>query len=225
MKITAKFREYENGAMKGFVDLTVNGSVGIKDARLVEGSNGLFISMPQVKVGEEEYRDVVTGVSKEFAALALDAALAARDSEEKKATIGESSDLFYDTHATALTESENAVKALASLTVRESKEAEKSAFTINGIRVLQGERNMFLGMPSVKTDSEEYPYNDLCYFTHGSENFLTGLIVSKAMDALGIEKKPKLDERVGEAKEKKEKAEPKAPKGSKKKEKEEERAE
>lgn len=191
MKITANFRPYENGAMKGYVDLVVGGSIGIKDARLVEGSNGLFVAMPQIKVGDE-YRDVITGVSKDFIAQALEATLAARDSEDGHASIGEGN-VYFNARANALEDQTQDIKALASLTVRESKETELSAFTVSGIRVIQGAKNMFVGMPSVKTDNPEYPYNSLCYLTKGSKDFVTGLIVGEAMTALGIEKKGKAE--------------------------------
>lgn len=200
MKITAKFREYENNHTKGFVDFTVNGSIGIKGATLVEGKNGLFVSMPQRKVGDE-FRDVVSGVSKEFAEQLLEATIAAWDSEEKKATIGDAGKPYYEPHVTGLDNPDGKIKALACLTVRESQDAEKSSFTVNDIRVIQVDKNLFLGMPNVKTDNEKFPYNDLVYLTGGSETFLTNLIIGKAMDELGIEKKsPSLKDRVEDAK-------------------------
>ena len=58
---------------------------------------------------------------------------------------------------------------------------------------MQGEKNMFIGMPSVKTDNPEFPYKDLCALTKGSKDFVTGLIIGEAMHALGIEKKEKAE--------------------------------
>lgn len=198
MKVTAYFRNYENGATKGFANLVVDGSVCINDVRLVEGSNGAFVSMPQRKVGDE-YRDVVTGVSKEFASQTLEAILAAKESNENHASVGEMGKPYFDPHVNAIKDPQGSAKALASLTVRESADAEKSSFTINDIRVIQGEKNLFLGMPAEKTNSEEYPYNEFCSFTKGSQDFLSGLIISKAMDVLGIEKKTALEDKVKEA--------------------------
>lgn len=201
MRITAKFRDYENGATKGFVDFVVDGSIGIKDAKLVEGEFGPFIGFAQRKVGEE-YRDVITGVSREFSEQLLQAAQAARESEDRKAVIGEKGKPFYNVRATALKDPKGATKALASLTVRENETSEKSMFTINDIRVIEGEKGLFVGLPSVKTKNESFPYSALCYFTGGSDRFLDNLILAKAKDALGIERKPSLSEKMNQATEK-----------------------
>lgn len=188
MKISARFREYEHGATKGFVDFVVDNQIVIKGARLVEGDFGKFISLPQKKVGEE-YKDVISGVNHDFSAKLLDAALMARESEEKHVTTGESEKLYFVPRVHLMENVDGPLKAMASMMVKESKESEKSLFTMSGIRVLEGEHGLFLGMPSEKTNSEEYPYSKICFFTEGSKDFLGGLIIGKAMDMLGIEKK------------------------------------
>lgn len=201
MKVTAKFRDYENGATKGFVDFFVNGAIIIKGSTLVEGKNGMFVSMPSIKV-HDEYRDVITGVSKEFSEKLLEAALAARNSEEKTASVGTGKGGYYDAHVGVIPEPKGAAKALASLTVRTSKDAEKSCFTINGIRVNQGEKNLFLGMPSKKTGNEQYPYAEVCTFFEESKAFLDNIILAEAKNKLGIKKKASLDNRMKGAEEK-----------------------
>lgn len=202
MKVTAKFRDYENGPTKGFVDFFVNGAIIIKGATLVEGKNGMFVSMPSIKV-HDEYRDVITGVSKEFSEKLLEVALAARDSDVKTASVGTGKGSYYDAHVGVIPEPKGATKALASLTVRTSKEAEKSCFTINGIRVNQGEKNLFLGMPSKKTGNEQYPYAEVCTFFDESKAFLDNIILKEAKAKLGIKKKKEsLDNRMKGAEEK-----------------------
>lgn len=201
MKVKAKFRDYENGVTKGFVDFFVNGAMVIKGATLVEGKNGYFVSMPSIKV-HDEYRDVITGVSKEFSEKLLEATLAAKNSETKEASVGTGKGGYYDVHVGVIPEPKGAAKALASLTVRPSKEAEKSCFTINGIRVNQGEKNLFLGMPSKKTGNEQYPYAEVCTFLGESKAFLDNLILSEAKDKLGIKKKASLETRMKGAEDK-----------------------
>lgn len=202
MKVTAKFREYENGATKGFVDFFVNGSIVIKGSTLVEGKNGFFVGLPQIKVGNE-YRDVISGVSSEFKEKLCEAALAARDSETKQASVGTGIKGYYNVHVGVIPEPRGAAKALASVTVRESAEAEKSYFTINGIRVNQKEEKLFLGMPSKKTGNEEFPYAEVCSFLQdGKSHFLENLILKEARNKLGIKKKPSLDNRLKGAEEK-----------------------
>lgn len=201
MKISAKFRDYENGATKGFVDFVVDGKLGIKDAKLIEGEFGPFIGFAQRKVGEE-YRDVITGVSREFSSALLEAAQAARESENRQAAVGEKGNPFFNVRATALKNPKGATKALASLTVKENETSEKSMFTINDIRVIEGEKGLFVSLPGIKTNNEKYPYNALCYFTGENERFLDNLILAKAKDALGIERKPSLSEKMNRASEK-----------------------
>ena len=203
MRVKAKFREYENGSTKGYVDFFVNGTVAIKGARLVEGKNGPFVSMPAIK-GNNKYKDVITGISAEFSAKLLEAALAARDSDEKEARVGEEKDGYYDVHVGVIPEPKGATKALVSLTVKPSEFADKSYFTIQGIRVNQRKDGLAVIMPSKKTGNEEYPYENVCVFLGDSKDFLDKLILSDVKNKLGIEskKKPSLDSRVKDAEEK-----------------------
>lgn len=55
----------ENGKLKGFASITLNGEFVVHGFRLVEGANGLFVGMPSNKVGEE-FKDTAYPLSKEF---------------------------------------------------------------------------------------------------------------------------------------------------------------
>lgn len=55
----------ENGKLKGFASITLNGAFVVHGFRLVEGTNGLFVGMPSNKVGEE-FKDTAYPLSKEF---------------------------------------------------------------------------------------------------------------------------------------------------------------
>lgn len=71
IKVT-KLKE-ASGAMKGFAQVTVGGVMFIKGFRIIMGSNGLFVSMPQRSKranpddenGETTYEDIAWAVSKE----------------------------------------------------------------------------------------------------------------------------------------------------------------
>lgn len=66
MKITeVKVRKYENGKTKGFASVTFDKMLCVTGITIVEGKNGLFISMPQQKDKEGNYHDVVFPLSKE----------------------------------------------------------------------------------------------------------------------------------------------------------------
>ena len=43
----ARMHRLENGMVKAFVDVIFNGQLLVKGVRIVEGKNGLFITMPQ----------------------------------------------------------------------------------------------------------------------------------------------------------------------------------
>lgn len=52
------------GAIKGVCSVTINNEFCVKNVRLVEGSNGLFVAMPSYKSGDE-YKDIFFPVTKE----------------------------------------------------------------------------------------------------------------------------------------------------------------
>ncbi|MGN0671727.1 MAG: septation protein SpoVG family protein [Anaerovoracaceae bacterium] len=201
MNIIANFRDYEHGATKGFADLIINGSIAINGATLVEGKNGYFVGLPDIEVNGE-YREVISGVSREFADQMLDAVLKARDSAEKKASVGKGGDGHYDVHVGAIDNPRGVTKAMASFTVSESIDSEKSSFTINSIRVNQGRNGLFVGMPDRKTGNDDYPYEKICAFIGDSKNYFEGLIVGAAMEKTGLNRKVALEDRMKEAAEK-----------------------
>lgn len=51
-----RVRPYDKGSMRGFASAQYHDMV-IKNIRIVEGKNGLFIGMPQTKVGDK-YEDI-----------------------------------------------------------------------------------------------------------------------------------------------------------------------
>lgn len=64
-KYDVRFVIFPNeGAIKGVCSVTINNEFCVKNIRLVEGSNGLFVAMPSYKSGEE-YKDIFFPVTKE----------------------------------------------------------------------------------------------------------------------------------------------------------------
>jgi stage V sporulation protein G len=53
------------GSTKGFASVTVDEMFGAHGISIIEGKNGLFVSMPQVKDAKGEYRDVFHPVTSE----------------------------------------------------------------------------------------------------------------------------------------------------------------
>jgi stage V sporulation protein G len=53
------------GSTKGFASVTVDGMFGAHGISIVEGKNGLFVSMPQAKDAKGEFRDIFHPVTSE----------------------------------------------------------------------------------------------------------------------------------------------------------------
>lgn len=53
------------GVIRAYASVTVAGCVGIRGIRVIEGRDGLFVSMPSRKTGDE-YKEVCFPVTKDF---------------------------------------------------------------------------------------------------------------------------------------------------------------
>lgn len=67
MNITeVKVRNIENaGKIKAVASITLDGCLVVTGIKVMEGTKGLFISMPNRKTPEGEYKDIVFPVTKE----------------------------------------------------------------------------------------------------------------------------------------------------------------
>ena len=54
------------GTLKAFASVTFDGVFVVHGLRVVEGKNGLFVSMPNRQVKDGEYKDIAHPVTKEF---------------------------------------------------------------------------------------------------------------------------------------------------------------
>jgi stage V sporulation protein G len=54
------------GNLMGYASATLNGCFAVDDIKIVSGKNGLFASMPSVKDGNGQYKDVCFPVTAEF---------------------------------------------------------------------------------------------------------------------------------------------------------------
>lgn len=65
IKITC--RPYDsNSKTKGFIELTLDDTLVIKGMTLVDGRNGLFLSMPSSKGKDGKYYDSIYSLDKDF---------------------------------------------------------------------------------------------------------------------------------------------------------------
>ena len=55
-----------DGALKANATVNLNDAFAVRNIRIMEGSRGLFVSMPSFKGGNGEYKDICFPVTKEF---------------------------------------------------------------------------------------------------------------------------------------------------------------
>lgn len=75
MKIEAKVYKREMGNLKGFSTISLDDCFTVTGIKIIEGVNGLFISMPSQKDSKGEYRDICYPYTKEFRQQITDAIL------------------------------------------------------------------------------------------------------------------------------------------------------
>ena len=68
MKVTSKvyLTKKEMGNLKAFATITIEDKIVITGLKVVEGKNGLFISFPQYKDSNGDYKDIVYPLNKDF---------------------------------------------------------------------------------------------------------------------------------------------------------------
>ena len=65
VKVQRIYKINNNGFLKAFVDISVNNALLIKSVRILNGKNGLFVSMPQEKAKDQKWYDSVVALDKE----------------------------------------------------------------------------------------------------------------------------------------------------------------
>lgn len=58
-KVTRIHRLKDNGPMRAFVDMSVNEALVIRGLKVIEGQQGLFVSMPQEKGKDSKWYDTI----------------------------------------------------------------------------------------------------------------------------------------------------------------------
>jgi len=64
-KIGRLHRLETDGAMKAFVDIVINEALLVRGLRVIEGKNGLFVSMPKEQGKDKRWYDIIRPISKE----------------------------------------------------------------------------------------------------------------------------------------------------------------
>lgn len=86
MQITdVRVRRLETeGKLKAIASIVIEGQFVVHDVRIIEGTNGLFVSMPRRKIQEGEFRDVAHPVTAEARELVHKAILTAYNQADER---------------------------------------------------------------------------------------------------------------------------------------------
>ena len=67
MKVTAEIKKlFDEGKVKAAGSLVIEGVFVIRNVRLVDGSKGMFVSMPSFKNADGEYIDICFPITNDF---------------------------------------------------------------------------------------------------------------------------------------------------------------
>ncbi len=83
IKVRRMFKFENSGALKAFVDIDINYVLVVKGLRVVEGKNGLFVSMPQSQGKDNRWYDSIYPVSAESRQLIQEGVITAYNNKEE----------------------------------------------------------------------------------------------------------------------------------------------
>ena len=166
------------GSTIAFASVAVDDLIAIRGIRVVDNEKGMFVSMPQSKSekdGKTDYHDIAfpltADLRKEISKAILDeynivSNLAPNerkyDKQEMEAANGKSAeDVKLDIRVYPLEEPQGNTKAFASVSVDDS-------VAIRGVRVVEGEKGLFVTMPQSKSEKDgKTDYHDVAFPING----------------------------------------------------------
>ncbi|MEG2813590.1 MAG: septation protein SpoVG family protein [Oscillospiraceae bacterium] len=142
--------EKDGTNIKGFATLTINNSFCVKSIKILDGKNGLFVSMPSYKNADGEYENIAFGKTKE-AKDEINARILKEFENPTEKTIDKNlKPMENDIEISMqLTLGEKAIKGIATITINET-------FVIKRACVVEGKNGLFVQMPSYKKADGEY---------------------------------------------------------------------
>lgn len=151
MEISARTTPYqkEGTNLRGFATITLNGNVAVKNIKIAEGKDGLYIQMPTCKNGEK-YEDIVFPTTADFRAKLNEAILkefenpTAKDAAEKP----QPQPLDIKVSVTPVDNS-SAVRGVAKVTLND-------CLVISNVKVIDSAKGAFVQMPNYKNGKGDY---------------------------------------------------------------------
>ena len=164
---TSKLENSENG-IKGLATVTFGDSFKVQSIAIMEGKNGLFVSMPSYKSkqvdedGKAIYKDICNPITKGFRDQLYEAILSSFNNEHES-VIGEADGRTVPNFGVKVTPLENAgnTVGLARIYLEDS-------FVIGNVSIRKtDDGKLFASMPSFKTnqldENGKAVYKDICY--------------------------------------------------------------
>jgi len=160
------------GNTRAFASVAIDDMIAIRGIRVVEGEKGMFVTMPQSKDKEDKYHDIAFPLNgdlrKEISnavlaeydrAASLEPGQRGYDAPDKNATNGFNiQDVSLDVRVYPLDDPKGNTKAFASIGIDEIA-------AIRGIRVVEGEKGLFVTMPQSKDSGGDY--HDIAFPLNG----------------------------------------------------------
>lgn len=169
LEVTVKVNklERENSNIVGLAQLNFGGQFKVKSIDLVNGKDGVFVSMPSYKTNEVDangkpvYKEICNPITKECREALYNGIIEAYNSgTETVVALNYDEKLHFDSRVTAFDKEGTNAKGIGTLYLNDM-------FVCNNILVYEGKNKPFVSMPSYKTsevDANGKPvYKDICY--------------------------------------------------------------
>lgn len=171
-KMNVNVEVKENSNVKANATVCFEDSFKVEGIRLIEGKNGLFMSMPSYRSNSEGAFKNICSPNKEIGkemqenlieayGMALESALEKNGSGRAAVAFGTSEPLKVSGVRVSLLQDRENLKGLATVTLNDG-------FYVNNIRIFEKEGKEFISLPSYKTAPStekggKDEYKDLCY--------------------------------------------------------------
>jgi stage V sporulation protein G len=193
------------GNTKAFASIGIDDMLAIRGIRVVEGEKGMFVTMPQSKDKENNFhdiafpltadlrKDITATVIEEYGRVAsLPPDQRGYDAPDMSGANGiRAQDVKLDIRVYPLDEPKGSTKAFASVGIDEIA-------AIRGVRIVEGEKGLFVTMPQSKDSGGEY--HDIAFPINGdlrkeiTKAVLDGYKASERTAERTAERKPTLAE-------------------------------
>ena len=149
-----------NGSAKGNATVNLNGQFAIRGVNVMEGPNGMFVSMPSWKDSNNEYHDICFPCTKEARSNFDKAVLSAYEQSRANGSNGQSQTqaetlpLQYNVRIHSLRPGDGTLKGTASVNLN-------GQFAIRRVSIIEGSKGLFVSTPGFRGGNGMF--KDYCF--------------------------------------------------------------